>query len=212
MCKAPGGRGPARPDLLNFGAALEWARSCKDGAVDVFQLVSNHVWKAAPGCRILVVDNGGVRCDIPREWIVYSPNRHVFVIDRFPPDNRCMVAISCRRVSSDVMAISLLWILEEWIAGEDRQVLDRSEPFRFHRWPMEAAWLQLRVIDPKSRRERVTRVCVARADRTQALIVLDFEPEDELSMNRAWNTLIDTLAVGDYIEDPGTGRKRIKRG
>ena len=180
--------------------------------MDVFQLAPNHVWKAAPGCRILVVDNGGVRCDIPHEWIVYSPRRHVFVIDRFPPDNRCMVAISCRRVSSEVMAISLFNILEEWIKGEDRQVLDRSEPCRFHRWPLEAAWLQLRVIDPKLCRERVTRVCVARADRTQALIVFDFEPDDELPMDGAWNTLMDTLAVGDYIEDAVTGRKRIKRG
>jgi hypothetical protein len=180
--------------------------------VDVFQLAPNHVWKAAPGCRILVVDNGGVRCDIPREWIVYSPGRHVFLIDRFPPDNRCMVAISCRRISSEVMAISLFYILEEWIKGEDRQVLERSESFRFHRWPLEAAWLQLRVIDPNIGRERITRICVARADRTQALIVFDFQAEDELSMDGAWNTLLDTLAVGDYITDPTTGRKRMKRG
>jgi len=180
--------------------------------VDVFQLAPNHVWKAAPGCRILVVDNGGVRCDIPREWIVYSPDRHVFVIDRFPPVNRSMVAISCRRVSAEVMAISLMWILEEWIACEDRHVVARTEPVRFHRWPMEAAWLQLRVKGPELEQERVTRVCVARADATQALIVHDFDPEEESSMDRAWNTLMDTLAVGDYIEDPATGRKRIKRG
>jgi hypothetical protein len=191
---------------------IEWAPSCNTGCVDVFQLAPNHLWKAAPGCRILVIDNGGVRCDIPREWIVYSPNRHVFVIDRFPPDNRCIAAISCRRVSSDVMAISLLWILEEWIRGEDRRILDRNEAFRLNRWPMEAAWLQLRVLDPKSRREKITRVCIARADLTQALLVFDFHPEDEPSMDRTWNTIIDTLTVGDYIEDPSTGRKRMRRG
>ena len=180
--------------------------------MDVFQLAPNHVWKAAPGCRILVIDNGGVRCDIPRDWIVYSPNRHVFVIDRFPPDNRCMVAISCKRVSTEVMAISAMWILEEWIQGEDRRVLERSRPFRFHRWPLEVAWLQLRVLEAATGRERITRVCLARADGTQALIVFDFQRQDEAAMGWAWNTLIDTLAVGDYIEDPSTGRKRIKRG
>ncbi len=190
----------------------EWAASCIGFIVDVFQLAPNHIWKAAPGCRILVIDNGGLRCDIPHEWIVYSPGRHVFVIDRFPPDNRCMVAISCRRVSSEVMAIPLLSILEEWIKGEDRQVVQRSEPLRFHRWPLEAAWLQLRVVDAKAGREKSTNVCVPRADRTQALVILDFYPEDEPLVEAAWCTLMDSLTVGDYIADPMTGRKRIKRG
>ena len=180
--------------------------------MDVFQLAPNHVWKATPGCRILVVDNGGVRCDIPHEWIVYSPRRHVFVIDRFPPTNRSLVAISCKRVSSEVMAIPLQYILDEWVRGEDRQVLERRAAIRFYRWPLEAAWLQLRVADAALNRERSTRVCVARADRTQALIVFDFHPEDESVVDCIWNTLMETLTVGDYIADPTTGRKRMKRG
>ena len=149
---------------------------------------------------------------IPHEWIVYSPRRHVFVIDRFPPDNRSLVAISCRRVSSAVMAIPLLSILEEWVTGEDRQVLQRGEAIRFHRWPLEAAWVELRVADPALDREKSTRVCVARADRTLALIVFDFHPADEAVIESAWNTIMDTLTVGDYIADPSTGRKRMKRG
>jgi hypothetical protein len=174
--------------------------------MDVFQLATNHVWKAAPGCRILVVDNGGVRCDIPYEWIVYSPRRHVFVIDRFPPDNRSLLAISCKRVPPEVMAFSLPSILREWVSGEDRQVIECGEAIRFQRWPMEAAWLQLRV------RGKCTCVCVARADCTQALLVLDFHPEDETALAPVWQTLMETLAVGDYISDPTTGRKRMQRG
>jgi hypothetical protein len=180
--------------------------------MDVFQLAPSHVWKAAPGCRILVVDNGGLRCDIPHDWIVYSPSRHVFAIDRFPPDNRCMVAISCKRVSSEVMAIPLGLILEEWVRGEDRQVLERGVYIRFRRWPLEAAWLQLRLADPKSGPDKATRVCIARADRTQAVIVFDYESEDEPSLDGIWQTLMDTLAVGDYIADPLTGRRRMRRG
>jgi hypothetical protein len=180
--------------------------------MDIFQLASSHVWKAAPGCRILVVDNGGLRCDIPREWIVYSPRRHVFAIDRFPPDNRCMAAISCRRVSSEVMAMPLGLILEEWVQGEDRQVLERSQSVRFRRWPLEAAWLQLRLADPDAAGGKSTRVCVARADRTLAFIVLDFESDDESSICEIWRTMMATLAVGDYIADPRTGRRRMQRG
>jgi hypothetical protein len=180
--------------------------------MDVFQLAPNHVWKAAPGCRILVVDSGGVRCDIPYEWIVYSPRQHVFVLDRFPPDNRCMMAISCKRVPPEVMAIPLRLILDEWVKGEEREVVQCGEDVRFYRWPMEVSWLELRVATEAFGRERSTRVCVARADQTQALIVFDFDTADEDRVNRVWETLMQTVRVGDYIADPTIGRRRMRRG
>jgi len=180
--------------------------------MDVFQLAPNHIWKAAPGCRILVVDSGGVRCDIPQEWIVYSPRRHVFVIDRFPPDNRCLIAISCKRVSPEVMTIPILSVLEEWVRSEDRPVVERGAPVCFRRWPLQAAWLQLRIAGVEANRDMTTRICVARADGTHALIVCDFDSECENAADVAWRTLIDTLVVGDYIADPTTGRKRMRRG
>jgi hypothetical protein len=180
--------------------------------MDVYQLAPNHVWKATPGCRILIVDNGGLRCDIPYDWIVYSPRTHVFAIDRFPPDNRCLLAISCRRVSSEVIALPLRHILEEWVVGEDRRVKERTEPVYFFRWPLQAAWIQLHVTVAEPDRDRTTRVCVARADRTQALLILDFLTEDESLVEKAWETLMDTLVVGDYISDPRTGKRRMQRG
>lgn len=180
--------------------------------MDVFQLAPNHFWKARPGCRILIVDNGGFRCDIPYDWIVYSPRTHVFAIDRFPPDNRCLMAISCRRVSSEVMALPLGIILEEWVVGEDRRVVEKSKPITFYRWPLQAGWMELRVAGAEPGQDKITRVCVARADRTQALIILDFHAADERSVESAWQTVIDTLVVGDYIADPLTGRRRMRRG
>jgi hypothetical protein len=180
--------------------------------MDVFQLAPNHVWKAAPGCRILIIDNGGLRCDIPYEWIVYSPRTHVFAIDRFPPDNRCLMAISCRRVSSEIIAIPLRRILEEWVVGEDRGAVETSEPVYFFRWPLQAAWMQVTVNGREPKANKTTRVCVARADRTQALIILDYHTADESSVETAWETLMDSLVVGDYISDPTTGRRRMRRG
>ncbi len=54
------------------------------------------------------------------------PRTHVFAIDRFPPENRSLMAISCRRVSSEVIAIPLQLVLEEWVLAEDRRVVERS--------------------------------------------------------------------------------------
>ena len=72
--------------------------------------------------------------------------------------------------------------------------------------------MQLRIADAASGAEKSTRVCVARADRTQAVIVFDFHSEDEASLSSVWQTLLDTLVIGDYIADPTTGRRRMKRG
>jgi hypothetical protein len=77
---------------------------------------------------------------------------------------------------------------------------------------MEALWLQLRVGDPDTGRGKCKRLCVARADLTQAIIVFEIDPEEETSFDPAWRTLMDTLVVGDYILDPTTGRKRMTRG
>ena len=81
-----------------------------------------------------------------------------------------------------------------------------------YRPPMEAAWREMRYIDSVQGREASTRVCLARGGRTLATIVFDFWPEDELEFHDPWTVLLETLAVGDYLEDPATGRRREKRG
>ena len=91
-------------------------------------------------------------------------------------------------------------------------MVERTEPVYFVRWPLQAAWMQLHVKCEEPSRDKTTRVCVARADRTQALIILDFHSVDEPLVEKAWDTLMDTLVVGDYIADPLTGRRRMQRG
>jgi hypothetical protein len=179
--------------------------------MDVFQLASNHLWTAAPGCRVLVIDDGAVRLDIPNEWIVYAPHRHVFVIDRFPPKNRVLLTISCTRVTSDIAAFPLQGVLDEWIKDEGRVVLE-THPISLRRLPVEVLWLQIRVRDPDTGSGKCKRLCAARADLTQAIIVFEFDPEEETSFDPHWRTMMDTLVVGDYIADPTTGRKRMTRG
>jgi hypothetical protein len=178
----------------------------------VLQLDPNHYWKAEPGCRILVVDNGGLRFDFPREWMVYSPGRHVFVIDRVPPENRVLMAISCRRVGPSVMALPMGVLLQEWIVSDERSVVERMAPVRFHRWPLEVAWVRMRVEDRDRGREVFTRICVARADSTHAIVTCDSLPEDEATISPVWSTVLKTLKIGEYIDDPTTGSTRIKRG
>ena len=179
--------------------------------MQAIQLNPSHVWKAAPQHKILVIDGGAVRFDFPRDWVVLPRARHVCLFDQLP-SYRCALAISWRHVPPETAALSVGYLMNQTYSAELRPILHRGEVIRYFNIPLEAAWIQLRVMDLEERREALTRMCIARAGCTQALILFDFWPEDELKLFDAWETVLRTLVVGDYIEDPTTGHRREKRG
>jgi hypothetical protein len=175
---------------------------------------SRDLWKARSGYRILVIDRGAVRFDFPGDWLAALDGKYVRLIDREPPDDRCGLMVSCRHVSETMSGFPVRQLLQEVTAedGDERPILDRGPIFGLFRPPLEAAWRQMRFHDSIQHRPACTRVCIARGGRTLATIVFDFWPEDELRLHEMWATFLETLAVGDYIEDTTTGRKREKRG
>ena len=178
----------------------------------VMQLQSGHAWKAAPGCRILLIDGGAVRFDYPMDWVVRPTPKYIFVIDRYPPDDRCLLAVSWRRIPIRALALSTAALLDRLAPIETRPADHRGETVRLFRPPLEAAWTETRFVEPLYGDEVCTRMCVARADCTQAVFLLDYRPGNEESVDGAWQTFLDTLVVGEYIEDVRTGRKHAKRG
>src|SRR5438034_10691683 len=106
---------------------------------------SDHGWKAAPGCRILVIDGGAVRFDFPREWIVHSGANQVLLIDRHPPNDRSYIGLRWRRLSAAETAVPLPFLVENSTLAEQRRVIHRGEIVRIFRLPLEVAWVQLRV-------------------------------------------------------------------
>jgi hypothetical protein len=160
------------------------------------------------------MDRGAVRFDFPRDWIASANSKYIRIIDREPPDDRCGLMVSTRQISGHMMGIPIDHVLREATAedSKDRPVLHRDQIISVLRPPLEAAWLQMLFRDCLHQRDACTRVCLARGGCTLATIVFDFWPEDELRFHSAWITMLETLAVGDYIEDPITGRKREQRG
>ena len=181
-------------------------------AMYAMQLNPGHGWKAAAGCRILIIDGGAVRLDFPADWTVISTPKYVVVVDRAPPHNRALLAVAWRQFPPTASGIPLTPLVTEAAAAETREVIHRGEPVSFIRPPLEAAWIEMRVAEAAHKRELVTRICLARADCTQALLIFDFWPEDELALHSVWTTFLATLTVGDYIADPTTGQRRAQRG
>jgi len=177
-----------------------------------FQLEPGHYWKARPGHRILIVDNGAVRFDFPRDWTLYSRPAYACLLDKTAVDYSCAVTVSAKRLPISTAPIPLEGYLREIAQTDDLEEASSSDAVRIFRPPLEAGWVELRFMDPVQRREARKRVCIARAGLTRAVITFDFWPEDELRHFWSWNTILETLVVGDYIEDPLTGRRREQRG
>jgi hypothetical protein len=175
---------------------------------------SSHRWQAKPGCRILVMGGGAVRFDFPQNWIASVDSKYVRLIDREPPDDNCGLMVSWRYIPAAMAAVRMHYLIREITLepSDARPIVRRSPIFSVFRPPLEAAWRQMHFWDGGRRREGCTRVCLARGGCTWATIVFDFWPEDEIRLYPMWATILETLAVGDYIDDPLTGRKREKRG
>ena len=176
----------------------------------VMALDSNHLWKASPGCRILVVDGGAVRFDYPANWLVHSRQNQVLLLDRLPPDQPIYIGIRWRKLSRQESALPLGYLVANSASAEQRPILQRGPVIQVFRPPLEAAGVQHRVNDGE--KHKCTRMCVARGGCTQAIVLAEFPGEDELGFFPIWETFLRTLAVGDYIADPASGRLREQRG
>src|SRR5262245_7350826 len=99
-------------------------------------------WKAKPGYRILVIDRGAVRFDFPSSWMASVDSKYVRIIDSEPPDDRCGVMVSCRRISLCVMNVPMVELLREVTCEdmEERPTKSRGPIIGVYRPPLEAAW------------------------------------------------------------------------
>ena len=103
-------------------------------------------------------------------------------------------------------------LLEQGALTETRTVVRNGGLNRIMRPPLELVWMQLRVVEGEDGREGITRMCLARGGCTQAVILCEFSPENEERLFPLWQTLLATLAVGDYIADAATGARLERRG
>jgi len=125
---------------------------------------------------------------------------------------RCSLGLSWHVIPHSAMHLPLRSLLLNGSATEKRQIVQFGGICEIARPPLEVAWLQMRVADISEKREMCTRMCVARMECTQAVMLFEFRPEDELAVFGIWETLLATLAVGEYIADTKTGERREKRG
>ena len=177
---------------------------------EVLKLRRNHGWKAKPGHRIFVADQGAVRFDFPQDWILDFSGKKgdsVKIYDGKPPNDDCRLEVSVWYLAPlDWSGLPLSKLVREVVEGDERDIIKKGSMQEEVRGDLEIAWTEFLFIDhPNQHRKSYSRVCMARRGTIQPLITMDFWPEDELRVGQVWDTVLETLELGNYIQDPTLG-------
>lgn len=174
------------------------------------RLKPDHGWEAKPGCRIFVADRGAVRFDYPESWLVMPGERSIKFHDRKPPDDNCTLEITVFYLPDGVdwSALPLRTLLEQLLDGDDERPglgrEGRGEIVETRRGRVEVAWVQTEWTDEcegQPRRARA-RTCLARWSNIQPILTFSYWVDDAPRFEPVFADILDTLVLGDYVEDP----------
>ena len=174
-----------------------------------FNLSEHSRWKAKPGNVIFVADRGAVQFEVPREWVM-KPNDDAicFYDDENEDDADIRLAVSVTHLSPwiDWSGLRIADMLEDVVIKDDKRGLTGRTPVtEIKRQGLEAVWAEGDFIDETEGRLAHSRMCIARCPTVQALITMEFWPEDRRRATRAWNDALETLKMGQVIENPFRG-------
>jgi hypothetical protein len=177
----------------------EWSK-------ETSKLKKDHSWKATPGFRVFVADRGAVRFNIPQGWVIEPDSDSIKFYDGKPPDDNCRLACSYLRLPPIAWSgLHLSQLIKVATEGDPREATLVGEILEKQRPGLELAWADFEFLDPEEQRKAFTRICIARGSGIQALITLDYWPEDGARLAPMWQELSRSLQLGRYIADPTVG-------
>lgn len=172
---------------------------------EVYKLPDDLHWEVREGYKTFVADRGAVRFDIPGDWIMTPGESSIKFQDRESPDDTCTLEMSIFRLppGPNWDDLPLLHLLSDAVEGDDHlEVLSRRKPVYQRRGDMEIAWLETRYVEPLEHREARSRNCLARRGLIQPFFTFAFWPEDARRVLPAWDELIRSLRLGEYVAFP----------
>ena len=178
-----------------------------DWIKEELKLSDNHTWRARPGCKIFVADRGAVRFDYPEDWVVIPGENSINFYDAQPPDDEIHLEVSLMRLPPvDLSGFGVREMVPAAIAGDARDIQSRGEVQERRNGDVEMAWIESEFIDHQLEPRRCyTRLCLARSGTIQAIITMEYWPEDADRARAAWDDVLGSLELGLYIEDPTRG-------
>lgn len=196
----------------------------------VFNLPSNHGWTAKPGNKVVVLDRGALRFEIPQDWIAEPSRSSLKLMDDEFEDATMSLEVSViyagvrgRRV--DWNGLPLVELIKDVTSEKQPGFSSRRKskkrkqdetkvvgpPTAVRMGNLEMAWVQTEFMDPGENRPAHSRIAVTRhhGASIHGLFTMSFWPEDIERAKSIWNDVLGTLKMGEHFESPlrGPGAK-----
>ena len=192
-----------------------------------FNLPENHGWTAKPGNRVFVANQGAVRFEVPNTWILDMPkgSRSFVFLDR-KPEADADIRLDVRVMPLAAARPDVDWSqLQPWdeppiadwlkknLAGDERIPTRVGNPLTLRLDGTTIVWAEMDFIDPLEKRPAHTRLCYAMKTQAAllAMIAMDYWDDHADRAKAAWNDILGTLKVGEFIESPFRGPDRRSR-
>jgi hypothetical protein len=173
---------------------------------ETLRMDPRHGWRARPGCKIFVADRGAVRFDYPKDWIVSLAEDSVKLYDREPPDDESCLAVSYLRLPPfDWSGLPLRTLLQGACSTDERSIDTFGPVTEIRRLDLELAWHEMSFVDSAQQRDARSRVAMARRSNIQCLLTFDFWAADLEACSAAWEIVLETLELGEFVRDPSRG-------
>lgn len=189
--------------------------------MQAFDLPENHGWSAKPGNRIFIGDKGAIRFEVPDGWIMeFSKDGRAFLFFDRKPTQDANIRLDVRVRNMFAMNPNVDWFdvppwdqppITEWLkknmVNDERNPIKVGPPFTINLDGMTVTWGELDFIDPLEKRLAHTRLCYAMKTSVALLsiIAMDFWHEQSPQAHSAWNDMLGTLKLGEFMESPFYG-------
>jgi hypothetical protein len=179
------------------------------------RLNRDHGWRCKPGYQVVVLNRGDVRFDVPKTWVVSEVpdpgGAHFTMFDKPEPDDDIRFQVSVQRLNPQIdwSGVQLDTVLAGALGAqddsEDRKTVSQTEPVLIKRPDLTIAWNETLFIDTRENREAYTRALLAHGSLVQAFMTLDYWLDDTRRALPAWDEILRSLRLGQYVKDPLQG-------
>lgn len=170
------------------------------------RLNRDHEWKSRPGFKIFVADRGAVRFDFPEDWVVSPGPDSIKFHDKTPPDDNCCLQLSVFHLPPGDWSGLPVADLVRQVHDKDREgLIARTDVVEILRHDLDIAWMETRYRDATENRIARERIAIARGSNIQPLLTIAFWDDDGSWVVPAWNEVLRSLRLGEYINDPRRG-------
>lgn len=173
---------------------------------ETLELSENHNWNSKPGTRIFVAGRGALRFDVPQDWYFEPDEKSFRFLDKKPPNDDCRLEASFNLLPpANWSEFPLAPLLRKVIKDEDRNVIETGQIIQLKRQTARLVWAQIKFIDPQENRDAYSRICIGLGSGVQCLITFDYWVDQAEKLTPVWDTVMDSIVLGLYINDPRTG-------